>query len=87
MSHTHHTILLVEGTIADADFARAAAAQCQPAFNLQVFTDVYAAIDYLAQTRIAAWPFIILINLNLPKLDGLAAVRNLRINPRTRTVT
>jgi len=86
VSHTHHTILLVEGTIADADFARAAAARCQPAFNLQVFADVYAAIDYLAQTRIAAWPFIILINLNLPKLDGLAAVRNLRINPRTRDI-
>ncbi len=86
MSHTHHTILLVENTIADADLARAAAAQCVPEFNLQVFADAYAALDYLAHASVAAWPFIILINLNLPKLDGLAALRTLRINPATHDI-
>lgn len=83
MSHTHHTILLVERTAADADLARAAAARCQPEFNLQVFADAYAAVDYLAQASVAARSFIILINLDLPKLDGLAALRTLRINPAT----
>ncbi|MGB7650686.1 MAG: response regulator [Gallionella sp.] len=86
MSITHHTILLVEGTIADADLARAAAAQCQPEFNLQVFDYASAVLDYLAAAGVAMQPFIILINLDLPKLEGLAVLRTLRINPLTRDI-
>lgn len=86
MSHTRHTIWLVESTPADADLARAAAAKFLPEFNLQVFADAYAALDYLAQTSFAMQPFIILINLDLPKLDGLAVLRTLRINPATQFI-
>ena len=80
MSHAHPTILLVER---DADLARAAATLCALEFNLQVCADASAALGYLATASVAAQPFIILINLDLPKLEGLGVLRTLRINPAT----
>lgn len=46
--------------------------------------DTDAALDWLMITPSALLPLIVVLDLKLPKLNGLAVLRRLRLNPATR---
>ena len=81
---THHTVLFVENAPADIELARQAATACRPEFDLHVVEDADAALDWLMISSPALLPFIVVLDLKLPKLNGLAVLRKLRLNPATR---
>lgn len=85
-----HTILLIEDNPDDAELTRIAFAEAAIDSQLVVVGDGAEALDYLfAQGRHAArdaadLPSIVLLDLNLPKLDGREVLQALRANPATR---
>lgn len=85
-----HTILLIEDNPDDAELTRIAFAEARIESQLVVVGDGAEALDYLfAQGRYAArdaadLPSIVLLDLNLPKLDGREVLQALRANPATR---
>ena len=80
----HHTVLFVESAPADVELARQAATACR--FNLHVVEDADAALDWLMITSPALLPLLVVLDLKLPKLNGLAVLRKLRLNPATREI-
>ena len=87
---SEHTILLIEDNPDDAELTRIAFAEARIDSQLVVVGDGAEALDYLfAQGRYAArnaaeLPSIVLLDLNLPKLDGREVLQALRANPATR---
>ena len=85
-----HTILLIEDNPDDAELTRIAFAEAAIESQLVVVGDGAEALDYLfAQGKYAArdaadLPSIVLLDLNLPKLDGREVLQALRANPATR---
>src|ERR1035438_9050133 len=79
------TILLVEDDQAEIDLARRACEQCQPALHLVVVQDSTEALEWLSKTSEASEPLpkLILLDLKLPHLIGLAVLRRLRMDPAT----
>ncbi|MCD9027948.1 response regulator [Luteimonas sp. BDR2-5] len=87
---TRHTILLIEDNPDDAELTRIAFAEAGIDGQLVVVGDGADALDYLfargrhAQRDAADLPSIVLLDLNLPKLDGREVLQALRANPATR---
>ncbi|MDR7194470.1 response regulator [Luteimonas terrae] len=85
-----HTILLIEDNPDDAELTRIAFAEAAIDGQLVVVGDGAEALDYLfaqgtyAQRDAADLPSIVLLDLNLPKLDGREVLQALRANPATR---
>lgn len=80
------SILLVEDNESDVDLTRRALARNRIANELKVVNDGQAAVDYLlggeerGSTRL---PALVLLDLKLPKLDGIEVLNRLRSDPRT----
>lgn len=85
---TRPAVLLVDDDAAGIDVARRAAAACHRTLDLVAVSDADAALDWFADAiaRKSPMPHIILLDLKLPKLDGLAVLRKLRMNPVTRDI-
>jgi len=85
-----HTILLIEDNPDDAELTRIAFAEAAIDSQLVVVGDGAEALDYLfaqgryANRNAADLPSIVLLDLNLPKLDGREVLQALRANPATR---
>jgi len=85
-----HTILLIEDNPDDAELTRIAFAEAGIDSQLVVVGDGAEALDYLfargahAHRDPADLPSIVLLDLNLPKLDGREVLQSLRANPATR---
>ena len=85
-----HTILLIEDNPDDAELTRIAFAEAGIDSQLVVVGDGAEALDYLfargahAGRDAADLPSIVLLDLNLPKLDGREVLQALRANPATR---
>lgn len=85
-------ILLVEDNESDVDLTRRAFARNRIANELKVVNDGQAALDFLfgegthAGREPGAPPALILLDLKLPKLDGIEVLSRLRADPRTRRV-
>lgn len=83
-------ILLVEDNPDDEELARLAFAQSNLANNLKVVRDGAEALDYL----FASGPYVdrpsdqrpqvVLLDLKLPKIDGLEVLRQIRADARTK---
>lgn len=84
---TAKTILLVEDNPDDEELTRMAFEQSNLASYLLVARDGEQAIDVLfgegGQAR-AARISLVLLDLKLPKVDGLEVLRRIRTDPRTR---
>jgi two-component system response regulator len=84
------TVLLVEDNDDDVQLTLRAFRKHHLANELHVVTDGQQALDFLFargayETRDPNdLPHVVLLDLKLPKLDGLEVLRHIRENPRTR---
>jgi two-component system response regulator len=83
-------ILLVEDNESDVALTQRALAKCQVDNPLIVAEDGQEALDYLfgagahAGRDLTQQPALILLDLNLPRVDGLSVLRKIRATPATR---
>ena len=88
----HKDILLVEDNPDDVELTRLAFDEAQVANRLVAVGDGAEALDYLfARGRYAdrnpdELPSIVLLDLNLPKVDGREVLQAIRSNDATRTL-
>jgi two-component system, response regulator len=84
------TILLVEDNASDEKLTLLAFKSCGVSNDVFVVRDGAAALEYLfAEGAFAARageppPTVVLLDLNLPKIDGLEVLRRIRVDARTR---
>ena len=87
---TGKTILLVEDNPSDVALTRRALERSHVANDVVVTEDGQDALDYLfcagahASRDPAALPALVLLDIRLPKVDGLEVLRRLRADDRTR---
>ena len=92
MPPMHKEILLVEDNPDDVELTRLAFGEARIANRLVVVGDGVEALDYLfARGRYAdrdpnEFPSIVLLDLNLPKMDGREVLQAIRSNESTRTL-
>jgi len=79
------TILLVEDDPSGIASAREACERCDPPIRLVVVEDSVEALTWLARNTKGKHPMprLILLDLKLPKLSGLAVLRRLRMDAAT----
>jgi two-component system response regulator len=88
--HVHKDILLVEDNPDDVELTRIAFEEAKIANRLTVVNDGAEALDYLFARGAYAGrdphdlPSIVLLDLNLPKLDGREVLQAIRNNDATR---
>lgn len=82
------TILLIEADEAEVLLAQQAVASYPVQLHLAVARDEVEALDWLTDTveRDCPMPRLILLDLKLPKLAGLAVLRTLRMDTRLQDV-
>ena len=89
---THKEILLVEDNADDVELTRIAFEEAKVANKLVVARDGAEALDYLFARGEHAGrdphdlPSIVLLDLNLPKVDGREVLQAIRENPATRSL-
>jgi two-component system response regulator len=92
MPITHRTILLVEDNPDDEELTLRALSRNKISNEVAVVRDGQEAVDWLEGTGPHAGrnpddiPALILLDLKLPKIDGLDVLRRVRANPRTALV-
>jgi two-component system, response regulator len=85
-------ILLVEDTASDEKLTVMAFSRCGIANQVVVARDGAEALDYLfatgvhAERDVTVVPAVVLLDLNLPKIDGLGVLRRIRADERTRSL-
>ena len=85
-------ILLVEDNQDDMDLALHALKQGKLANNIVVARDGEEALDFLfcrgafAQRLFENPPKLVLLDLKLPKVDGMEVLKQVKSDPRTRTI-
>ena len=85
-------ILLVEDNPSDAELALYALKKHNLANHIQVVRDGAEALDFIfcsgdyAGRRMEDSPKVVLLDLKLPKVDGLEVLRRIKTDPRTQTL-
>jgi two-component system response regulator len=85
----NNAILLVEDNASDEKLTLLAFKTCGVVHEITVVRDGAAALDYLFGTGIHAGrnaselPSVVLLDLNLPKVDGREVLRRIRADKRT----
>ena len=92
MVNQNKEILLVEDNPDDVELTRIAFAEAGSGYAIRVVTDGAQALDYLlargahADRDINDVPALVLLDLNLPKLNGREVLQGIRENPVTRSL-
>ena len=84
-THDGSRVLLVEDNADDEALTVRALRKLDPTCVVEVARDGQQAVDYLT-TEGSACPDLILLDLKLPKLNGIEVLRHARANVRMRTV-
>jgi Response regulators consisting of a CheY-like receiver domain and a winged-helix DNA-binding domain len=85
-------VLLVEDNAADAELTLEALRENNLANRVKVLKDGEQAVDYIFRTGpyqdcgVCDGPKLILLDLKLPKIDGLEILRRIRSNPQTQMI-
>ncbi len=85
-------ILLVEDNPQDLELIQRALRKAQVTSRIQVVRDVVEALEFIfgegqhAARRMEDTPKVILLDLKLPKLDGLEVLKRLKGDPRTKVI-
>lgn len=82
-------VLLVEDSPADARLTQEAFRDGKIRNNLTVVTDGAAAMSYLRREppyESAARPDLVLLDLNLPKIDGREVLRRIKTDPALKSI-
>ena len=85
-------ILIVEDTPQDLDLALRALRKANLANRVHVARDGEEALDFLfcegphAGRKIENGPKVILLDLKLPKVDGLEVLKRIKSDPRTKSI-
>jgi len=85
-------LLLVEDNPQDLELALRALRKANLANRIQIARDGAEALDFIfcegphANRRIADVPKVILLDLKLPKIDGLDVLKRIKADPRTKTI-
>ena len=88
MNTGRYNVLLVEDDLPAMELAHRAAVGSCPEISLTMVGGGDTVLDWLNDSvaNKEQMPYIILIDLNLPKLDGLAVLRKLRMHDATRNI-
>jgi two-component system, response regulator len=83
-----YNVLLVDDDLVQIGLARRAAAESCPEINLTAVGGGEAVLDWFSASveKREQMPHIILLDLKLPKLDGLAVLRKIRMDQVTRDI-
>ncbi len=87
MSTKRPPILLVEDSEDDAELATLTFQQCGMSAPIVVVRDGEEALDYLFGDNVTSKqriPFLVLLDISLPKIDGFEVLRRIRSNEETR---
>ncbi len=82
-------LLLIEDNAADIRLVKEGLSLFQAEFNLTVVSDGEAAVDYVKRRgryASAKRPSLVLLDLNLPKKDGLEVLREIKSDPDLRRI-
>src|SRR5271156_2104090 len=85
-------ILIVEDTQQDLDLALRALRKAKLSNRIQVARDGEEALQFIfcegpyAQRKIENGPKVILLDLKLPKIDGLEVLQRIKGDPRTKSI-
>lgn len=85
-------ILLVEDTPEDLELALRALRKASVVNRIEVARDGAEAIDFIfcegahAGRKIEDGPKVIMLDLKLPKMDGLEVLRRIKSDPRTKSI-
>ncbi len=83
----HRPILLVEDNPMDIDLTRRAFARRKLVNPVEVARDGQEALDYVSRWETGEpLPVVILLDLKLPKVDGLDILRHIKTHPQFRTI-
>lgn len=77
-------ILLVEDDADDVELTKRAFAQSRVTNEIEVARDGSVALDRLLGPDAGPLPALVLLDLNLPRVDGLEVLERLRADERTR---
>ena len=80
----NNVILIVEDNQDDAELAILALKQSRVANEIVHVKDGSEALEYLFGEDEHPLPHVVLLDLNMPKVDGLEVLRRIRANERTR---
>jgi CheY-like chemotaxis protein len=87
MSNMTRPILLVEDNPMDVDLTRRAFAKRKLVNPFEVLRDGEEALAYLRRWEAdAPLPVVVLLDLKLPKVDGLEVLRQIKAHPQFRSV-
>jgi CheY-like chemotaxis protein len=84
-------ILLVEDSARDVELSLAALAECHLANEIVVVRDGAEALDYLFRRgpfaeRPMEHPAVVLLDMKMPKIDGMEVLSQVKSNPELRTI-
>ena len=79
-------ILLVEDNPDDAELTRIAFAEAGVDYRLHIVGDGVQALAYLRGCSTSELPSLVLLDLNLPKLNGREVLEAIRADPATRSL-
>src|SRR5262245_4008586 len=74
-------LLIVEDNPSDVMLLRRAVREQDPGVEIRVIEDGEAAIDFLEKCRGDQTPHLVVIDINLPKRDGIEVLRKCRFSP------
>jgi two-component system, response regulator len=86
MTPERRTILLVEDNPDDEELTRRALRKQNIANDIVVAHDGVEALAFLHEQPGNQLPQLVLLDLNLPRIDGLEVLRRIRAHERTRTL-